>query len=72
MTQKVTDIQNLKDIDLHNLEHQVKDMKELVSDLQRNLKAQNDASLDLKQESDIKIEELQAENQKLMDLVIKH
>lgn len=72
MTQKVTEIQNLKDIDLHNLEHQVKDMKELVSDLQRNLKAQNDASLDLKQESDIKIEELQAENQKLMDLVIKH
>ena len=47
-------------------------MKELVSDLQRNLKAQNDASFAIKQEADKKIEELQAENKKLMDLAIKH
>ena len=47
-------------------------MQKLVYSLQEKLKEQHEASLDYKRDSEKQIEALQAENAKLMDLVVQH
>ena len=47
-------------------------MQKLVTELQNKLKSQFDSSLEYKRDSERQIEDLQAENSKLMDMIVKY
>lgn len=46
-------------------------MQKIVTDLQAKIKMQSDANIEYKRDSEKQIEDLQAENLKLMDLIVK-
>ena len=47
-------------------------MQNLVTELQNKLKSQFDSSLEYKRDSERQIDDLQAENSKLMDMIVKY
>lgn len=69
---RVVEVSKQKERDLARLEAQISEMRTMVEELSGKLKESQVASIDYKKETEKQIEELQAENSKLTDLIVKH
>ena len=62
----------MKDNDIIKFEKQIQEMQDLVTEFKDKLKAQYDANVEQQKDAEKQIEDLQEENSKLMDMIVRH